>query len=88
MEDPQVADGGAGLQIRRASTNILNKQSWTAEKEWASSLEVGGVLTIPHLKIHLVTRYYSWSWSWTDSLEGPRQQKTDMRFVTRDAGSP
>jgi hypothetical protein len=35
----QVVDGG--LQIQRIAANILNKQSWTADKEWFSSLGVG-----------------------------------------------
>ncbi|KAJ4438237.1 hypothetical protein ANN_14176 [Periplaneta americana] len=37
----QVADRGDDLQIWRVSANILNKQSWTADKEWSSSLGVG-----------------------------------------------
>jgi hypothetical protein len=41
MACPQVADGGAGLQIRRVAANILNKQSQTAGKGWSSSLGVG-----------------------------------------------
>jgi hypothetical protein len=32
MACPQVADGGEVLQIWRVAANILNKQSWTAEK--------------------------------------------------------
>jgi len=30
-----------GLQIQRVDANISNKQSWTADKGWSSSLEVG-----------------------------------------------
>jgi hypothetical protein len=41
MARPQVADGGDGLQIWRVAANILNKQSWTADKGWSSSLGVG-----------------------------------------------
>jgi hypothetical protein len=41
MERPQVADGGIGLQIRRVASNILNKQSRTADKVWPSSFGVG-----------------------------------------------
>jgi hypothetical protein len=33
----RVADGEHGLQIRRVTANILNKQSQTAEKGWSSS---------------------------------------------------
>jgi len=29
---PEVADGGDGLQIWRVGVNILNTQTWTAEK--------------------------------------------------------
>jgi hypothetical protein len=41
MARPQVADGGNGLQIWRVAANILNNQSRTADKGWASSLGVG-----------------------------------------------
>ena len=34
----RVADGGAGLQIWRLAGNILNKQSWTDDQGWSSSL--------------------------------------------------
>ena len=39
---PWVADGGVGLQIWRLAANILNKQWWTADQEWSSSL--GGLV--------------------------------------------
>jgi len=48
MACPQVAVGGEGLQIWRVAANILNKQSWRANKGWFSSLGVG--LTIPHCR--------------------------------------
>jgi hypothetical protein len=35
---PQIADGGDGLQIWRVAANILNLQSWTADKGWSFSL--------------------------------------------------
>jgi hypothetical protein len=41
MARPQAADGADGLQIWRVASNILNKQSRTADKGWASSLGVG-----------------------------------------------
>jgi hypothetical protein len=41
MACPRVADRGDGLQIWRVAANILNKQSRTADKGWASSLGVG-----------------------------------------------
>ena len=33
-------DGGVGLQIWRLAANVLNKQSWTADQKWSSSLGV------------------------------------------------
>jgi hypothetical protein len=43
MVHPQFADGGDGLQLWRVAANTLNKQPQlqTADKERASSLEVG-----------------------------------------------
>jgi hypothetical protein len=41
MARPQVADGGDTLQFWRVAANILNKQSWTGDKGWSSSLGVG-----------------------------------------------
>jgi hypothetical protein len=41
MVCPRVADRGDGLQIWRVATNILNKQSRTADSGWSSSLGVG-----------------------------------------------
>jgi hypothetical protein len=38
---PQVANGGDGLHIWKVPANILNKQSRTDDKGWASSMEVG-----------------------------------------------
>jgi hypothetical protein len=40
MVRPKVADG-EGLQVWKVAANILNKQLWTAEKGWPSSLGVG-----------------------------------------------
>jgi hypothetical protein len=37
MERPQVAGGGDGLQIWRVEANVLNKQSWIAQKGWFPS---------------------------------------------------
>ncbi|KAJ4428691.1 hypothetical protein ANN_25684 [Periplaneta americana] len=48
---------GDGLQIWRVAVNILNKQSWTADKGWSSSLGVG--LTTHHRKKQLVTNPYN-----------------------------
>jgi hypothetical protein len=39
---PLVADGGEGLQMWKVGeSTVLNKKSWTAGKEWHSSLGVG-----------------------------------------------
>jgi hypothetical protein len=40
MARPQVADRGDALQIWRVAANILNKQLWTADRGWPSSLGV------------------------------------------------
>jgi hypothetical protein len=40
-------DGGDVLQIWRVAANILNKQLWTADRGWPSSLWVGWGLTTP-----------------------------------------
>jgi hypothetical protein len=37
MECPQIASGYDGLHRWRVAANILNKQSWTADKAWDSS---------------------------------------------------
>jgi hypothetical protein len=50
MARPQVVDGGDGLQIWRVTANILNKQTWMADKGWSSSLGLGVWLTTPHRK--------------------------------------
>jgi hypothetical protein len=50
MALPQVADGVDGLQIWRVATNILNKQSRTADKGWSSRLGLGVGLKTPHRK--------------------------------------
>jgi hypothetical protein len=41
MARPQVVDAAEGPQIWRVAANILNKQSWTDDSGWLSSLEVG-----------------------------------------------
>jgi hypothetical protein len=40
----------------RAAVTVLNKQSWTADKRWSSSMQVGQLLTTPHGKKLLVIR--------------------------------
>jgi hypothetical protein len=41
MAHLRVTDGGDGFQLWRVAANILNKQSWAANKGWSSSLGVG-----------------------------------------------
>ena len=40
MARPQVAVGGTACDMK-GTANKLNKQSWTADKGWSSSLGVG-----------------------------------------------
>jgi hypothetical protein len=42
-ERPQVEDRGDGLQIWMIAANILNKQSWAADKGLSSNLGFGCV---------------------------------------------
>jgi hypothetical protein len=41
MVCPWVLDGGNDLQIWKLAANSLNKQPWTADRGWSSSLGVG-----------------------------------------------
>ncbi|KAJ4430131.1 hypothetical protein ANN_22341 [Periplaneta americana] len=74
MARPQVADRRDGLQIWRVAANILNKQSWTADKG------LGEGLTTHHRKKQLVTNPYNKRWNGTDSLARPQQRNKVMRF--------
>jgi hypothetical protein len=46
--------------------NILNKQSWTGDKGWSSSLRVGRGA---NMKSKLVTKILKKPRTWTDSLD-------------------
>jgi hypothetical protein len=50
MACPQVVDGGDGLQLWRVAVNILNKQSYTADKSPALGFGMG-LTTLCHKKI-------------------------------------
>jgi hypothetical protein len=50
MVRPQVADGEDSLRIWREAANILNKQSWTADKGGPPAWGLGVGLTTPHRK--------------------------------------
>jgi hypothetical protein len=41
IDEVNKENGYNGLQIWRVAANILNKQSWTADKEQSSRLGVG-----------------------------------------------
>jgi len=49
MVRPQGTDGGTASSVPVAA-NILNKQSWTADKVW--SLGLGKVLTTPNFRYY------------------------------------
>jgi hypothetical protein len=53
MARPRVADRGDGLQIWTVAANILNKQLWTADSGWSSSLGVG-LTTLPRKTQYLL----------------------------------
>ena len=54
------ADGVVGLQIWRLTANIVNKQSWTAEQEWSSSLGVWrGANNLTLLKVIFVQKRFN-----------------------------
>jgi hypothetical protein len=50
MVHPWVVDGGESLPLWRVAANILNKQSWTADKECSCILRLGEGLTTSHHK--------------------------------------
>jgi hypothetical protein len=80
---PQVADGGDSLQFWTVAANILNKQSWTADRGGPPACGLGVGLTTPHRKNKLVTKTLKKPRTWTDSLDKrPRRKKMDMRFGT------
>jgi hypothetical protein len=83
MARPRVADRGDGLQIWRIAVNMLNKQSWTADSGWSSSLGVvQGANNPPLLNSILVTNHYAQPRNRTDYLAQPKRWKMDMRFGT------
>ena len=60
---PLVPDGGVGLQIWMLVANILNKQSWTADQEWFSSLGFGLRLTTSQCKNIFVQKHHTGKYS-------------------------
>jgi hypothetical protein len=58
MAHPQFADGVNGLQLWRVAANKFSKQPQTADKECASSLEVGcGSNNLSPLKKSLLQKF-------------------------------
>jgi hypothetical protein len=70
IKKPRDAYGGNGFQILRVAANILNNQSRTADKEWSPRLEIGRGA---NSSSPLITKCYTGSRNWTDSLEQPGQ---------------
>ena len=62
MSHSQAVIGGDSLQIWRVGTNILNKQLWTANKGWFSSLGVG----LGGNSSSRVVKRAKEPWTWTD----------------------
>jgi len=58
---PQVADRVDGLKVWRIAVNVLNKQSWMADKGWPFRYEVNNFLTV---KTQHVTKCYTGPCSW------------------------
>jgi hypothetical protein len=62
---------------------MLNKQSWTADKGWSSSLGLGVGLTTPHRKNKLVTKDHKKPGTWTNSWDKqPKRKKMLMSVGT------
>ena len=68
MARSQVADRGYGLQIWRVTANMLNKQSWTADRGGPPDWVLVEGLTTPHRKKEIVTNPLDKPRSWTDSM--------------------
>lgn len=50
---------------------------------WQKAVQLGGLdkrITTPQCKKQLVTECYTGPWTWTDTLESPRQWKMDIRL--------
>jgi len=66
MACPQVVDRGYSLQIWKVAVNILNKQSWTANKRWSSKQ---GVVQGANNSSLWKPVCYTGPWNWTESLK-------------------
>jgi hypothetical protein len=55
-----VLDGEDSLQIWRVAANVVNKQLWTVDKGWPSSLGVGwGAINPPTIKTPCYEMFYT-----------------------------
>ena len=71
---------GYGLQIWRVAANILNMQSWTADRDGPPAWGFVEGLTTPHRKKETVTHPLGKPRNWTDFLVRPQQMNKGMRF--------
>jgi hypothetical protein len=63
------------------SHEYIEKQSWTVDKGWSSSLGVGREADNSSPKIKLLTKILNKPRVWPDSLDKrPKRKKMDMRF--------
>jgi len=64
--------------IWRVAGNTLNKQPWTTNKGWSSSLGVG-LLTV---KTSIVTKHMHVPWTWTNPLvRGMQWKRHEIRYM-------
>lgn len=63
-----TTDGGDGLQVLRVAANRMNKQS-RMKRGGSAARGLGGGLSTPHSKQQQVTKFYTGTRTWTDSLE-------------------
>jgi hypothetical protein len=85
MVHPQDVNGRDGLQIWRVVAKTLNKQPWTVDKGWSSSLRFGfGANNFSPKKKKLDCYEHSEkTLTWIDSLDNrPKRWNMDMRFGT------
>ena len=79
MARPQVADRGTASD-RGVATNILNKQSWTADEGWSSSF--GGldeVLTTPPCKTLMLRNIHMWDVFFVNACECGNETSGSMK---------
>jgi hypothetical protein len=70
-----------GLLLLRVDVNILDKQPWTNDKGWFSSVGVGHGANNSSPQKKFVTKNAIEPQTWTDSLDKrPKRQNMDMRF--------